>query len=188
MEALQRNFTICLTITMWKYLLFVIDSFLCGLYDSSGCFAVKSHVPQGGDESCFGHCGSKNWSTIQPRSLWDWRIECLTRWSGAQEHHRDCTLTVPFHTSDTSDIQHKSDLCHLQKYSDDSAVVGCLWDGQEVDYRELVDHFVAWCGDNDLILDVNKTNEMIVDFRRNRVISNPISCMGEKVEVVEEYK
>lgn len=29
---------------------YVLDSFLCGLY-SSGCFAFKSHVPQGDDVS-----------------------------------------------------------------------------------------------------------------------------------------
>jgi len=36
------------------------------------------------------------------------------------------------------------------------------------DYRELADHSVAWCGDNHLIFNVNKTKEMIVDFRRTR--------------------
>uniref|UniRef100_A0A3B5MQ90 Uncharacterized protein n=1 Tax=Xiphophorus couchianus TaxID=32473 RepID=A0A3B5MQ90_9TELE len=43
------------------------------------------------------------------------------------------------------------------------------------------------CGNNHLILNVNKT-KIIVDFRRHRVRSNPISIMGGEVEVVEEFK
>ena len=39
------------------------------------------------------------------------------------------------------------------------------------EYRELVDHFVVWCGNNHLILNVNKTKEMIVDFRRDKIKS-----------------
>uniref|UniRef100_A0A8C6LZA4 Reverse transcriptase domain-containing protein n=2 Tax=Nothobranchius furzeri TaxID=105023 RepID=A0A8C6LZA4_NOTFU len=99
------------------------------------------------------------------------------------------TVLSPFlFTLYTSDFQYKSETCHLQKYSDDSAVVGCIRDGQEAEYRELVERFVAWCGNNHLTLNVNKTKEMILDFRRNRVESNTVSIMGEEVEVVEEYK
>ena len=43
-------------------------------------------------------------------------------------------------------------------------------------------------GNNHLILNVNKTKEMIVDFRRTRIVSKSISIMGEEVEMVEEYK
>ena len=59
--------------------------------------------------------------------------------------------------------------CHLQKYSDESAVVGFISHGQETEYRELVDRFVPWCGNNDLILNVKKMKEMIVDFERSRI-------------------
>ncbi|XP_014878229.1 protein SHQ1 homolog isoform X2 [Poecilia latipinna] len=77
-----------------------------------------------------------------------------------------------------SDFQHKSDFCHLQKYSDDSAGVGFISDGQEAEYRELVDRFVSWCGNNHLILNVKKTREIIVNFKRNRIRSNAISIMA----------
>ena len=42
----------------------------------------------------------------------------------------------------TSDFQHESELCHIQKYSDDTAIVGCIADGQETKYRGLVEDFV----------------------------------------------
>ncbi|KAM4537977.1 uncharacterized protein V3H82_023740, partial [Fundulus diaphanus] len=37
-------------------------------------------------------------------------------------------------------FQYKKESCHLQKYS----FVGCIRDGQEAQYMELVDCFVAW--------------------------------------------
>ena len=45
--------------------------------------------------------------------------------------------------------------------------MGCISNGQEAEYRELADCFVAWCGNNHLILNV-KTKKMIVYFRRTR--------------------
>ena len=47
---------------------------------------------------------------------------------------------------------------------------------------------MAWCGNKHLILNFDKTKEMIVDFRSTRHKSNSISIMGEEVEVVQEYK
>ena len=51
-----------------------------------------------------------------------------------------------------------------------------------------MDRFVACCGNNHLILNVNKAKGMIMDFGRTSNKSNNISIMGEEVEVVEEYK
>ena len=99
------------------------------------------------------------------------------------------TVLSPFlFTLYTSDFQYNSESCHLQKYSDDSAVVGCISDGQEAEYRELIGQFVKWCSNNHLILNTNKTKEMIVDFRRNKIKQSSVVILGEEVEVVEEYK
>ena len=67
----------------------------------------------------------------------------------------------------TSDFQYYSESCHLQKFSDDSAVVGCIRDDQDSRYRELVDRFMEWSCRNPLLLIVTKTKEMVVDFRTN---------------------
>lgn len=45
--------------------------------------------------------------------------------------------------------------------------------------RELVDHFVEWCRRNHLLLNVNKTKEMAVDFRRKRTAFKLIHVTGE---------
>lgn len=50
----------------------------------------------------------------------------------------------------------------------DSTVFGCIIDGQEEEYRDLIDKFVEWCGKNYLLLNVAKTKKMAVNFRRKR--------------------
>ena len=35
----------------------------------------------------------------------------------------------------TSDFEYNSEACHLQKYCDDTAVVACIRDGQEREYK-----------------------------------------------------
>ena len=99
------------------------------------------------------------------------------------------TVLSPFlFTLYISDLQYNSESCHLQKFSDDSAVVGCISDGREGEYRVLVDGFVEWAGKNHLLLNVAKTREMVVDFRRKRTVSQPLRILGEDVVTVEDYK
>ncbi|KAI4881889.1 hypothetical protein NFI96_006948 [Prochilodus magdalenae] len=88
----------------------------------------------------------------------------------------------------TSDFKYNSELCHMQKFSDDTAVVGCVRNGQEREYRSLVEDFVEWCTTNHLKLNITKTKEMCIDFRRSRPSQQPISIKGFDVEVVRSYK
>ena len=88
----------------------------------------------------------------------------------------------------TTDFQYNTGLCHLQ-LSDNSAVVGCISEGQEGEYRALVDKFVEWTGQNHLQLNISKTREMVIDFRKMRKTApQPLCTLGKDVEVVEDYK
>lgn len=88
----------------------------------------------------------------------------------------------------TSDFRYNSELCHLQKFSDDTAIVGCIRNGQEEEYRRLIQDFVVWCRANHLHLNTSKTKEMVVDFRRSQPQLQPVTIEGDIVEVVETYK
>jgi len=88
----------------------------------------------------------------------------------------------------TSDFLYHSESCHLQKFSDDSAVVGCIKDGQESEYRQLMDNFVDWCNQNHLLLNVDKTKEMVIDFRRTRVMCKRVYIMCEEAGVIKNYR
>ena len=51
-----------------------------------------------------------------------------------------------------------------------------------------MDDYVEWTGRNHLLLNVAKTREMVMDFRRKRTTSQPLRILGEEVDVVEDYK
>jgi len=74
----------------------------------------------------------------------------------------------------------------LIKYSDDSALQD-LSNSHSV-YVEEVNKFVTWCNDNYLNLNVKKTKELIIDFRRNPEVIPELTINGETVERVLEYK
>ena len=94
------------------------------------------------------------------------------------------TVLSPFlFTLYTTDFQYNTGSCHLQKFSDDSAVVGCISEGQGEEYRALVDNFVEWTGQNHLRLNISKTREIVIDFRRKRkTVPRPLCILGKDVE------
>ena len=47
---------------------------------------------------------------------------------------------------------------------------------------------MEWAELNHLRLNVSKTREMVIDFRKKRTPSQPLRIGGEEVEVVEDYK
>ena len=72
------------------------------------------------------------------------------------------------------------------KYSDDTALQD-LSNSDSV-YFEEVHRFTKWCKDNFLDLNVKKTKEMIIDFRRNPSKISDLFIDDSKVERVDEYK
>ena len=86
------------------------------------------------------------------------------------------------------DFSYRTESCHLQKFSDDSLVVGCISKGEEAEYRAVVDNFVTWCELNHLQLNTTKTKELVVDLRRTTIPVTPVSILGHKVDFVEHYK
>ncbi|KAK2172032.1 hypothetical protein NP493_998g00013 [Ridgeia piscesae] len=55
-------------------------------------------------------------------------------------------------------------------------------------YLSSVVRFSSWCSSNFLHLNVSKTKEMCIDFRRNRTVISPIVINGEPVEQVGSFK
>ncbi|TWW60827.1 hypothetical protein D4764_05G0009170 [Takifugu flavidus] len=95
------------------------------------------------------------------------------------------TVLSPFlFTTYTADFQYHSETCHLQKYSDDTVIVGCVENGQEDEYRDLVESFVRWSRENLLQLNVTKTKEMVVDFSKSKSPPSPVCISGKDVEIV----
>ncbi|KAK0145761.1 RNA-directed DNA polymerase from mobile element jockey [Merluccius polli] len=74
-----------------------------------------------------------------------------------------------------------------EKFSDDTAVVGCVSEGNELEYRTVIRDFVSWSELNQLQLNTSKTKEMIVNFRRKASHFTPVNFQGLDIEVVESY-
>ena len=100
-----------------------------------------------------------------------------------------CVLSASLFTLYTSDINANDNDCVIVKYADDTIIAGLLTDGaSELRYKQEVDKFVAWCDKNFLNLNVKKTKEMVIDFRKNTTTHDPVIIKGEAVELVNEYK
>lgn len=74
------------------------------------------------------------------------------------------------------------------KFADDTTVIGLIKDSNEAAYREEVDRLAEWCDTNNLLLNTEKTKELIVDFRRNADPHPPIHIKGTAVERVNSFK
>ena len=76
------------------------------------------------------------------------------------------------------------------KFSDDTAIISLLKDPTSVqNYSLAVQWFATWCSENFLQLNVNKTKELCIDFRRKHEDAPaPPLINGMHVERVNEYK
>ena len=73
-------------------------------------------------------------------------------------------------------------------FADDTTVVGLIRDNDDMAYREEVEQLVDWWKVNNLILNVDKTKEIIVDFRKNQPSHAPLLINNTVVEVVYSTK
>ena len=69
-----------------------------------------------------------------------------------------------------------------------ATVVGLFTNNDETAYREEVRALGVWCQENNLSLNVSKTKEMIVDFRKQQREHPPIHIDRTAVEKVESIK
>ena len=98
-----------------------------------------------------------------------------------------CCLSPFLYILYTDSCRSSREGTYLVKFSDDAALLSLL-KGTESNHAESLVEFVNWCDNNFLELNVSKTKEMLIDFRRKK--DNDVCCMihGEPVERVDEFK
>ena len=74
------------------------------------------------------------------------------------------------------------------KFADDTTLTGLISDDDESGYRNEVDLLVKWCTENNLILNAEKTRELIVEFRKNKNPKDPLFINGAIVKQVRDFK
>ena len=67
-------------------------------------------------------------------------------------------------------------------------MVGLICNNDETAYRDEVQKLSSWCSENNLTLNVLKTKELIMDFRRIRQDHTPLLINGEQVETVTTFR
>ncbi|XP_077984681.1 uncharacterized protein LOC144439278 [Glandiceps talaboti] len=93
------------------------------------------------------------------------------------------------HLDKAADHRSSVQTCPLIKFADDSAMIGLLDDDvDDINYLHQIDRFVAYCDQNHLILNVAKTKEMVIDFRKRRGDPSLVSIKGVEVARVDNYQ
>ncbi|KAK3507341.1 hypothetical protein QTP70_014838 [Hemibagrus guttatus] len=77
---------------------------------------------------------------------------------------------------------------HIIKFTDDTTVVGLISKNNESAYKKEVQQLTAWCRANNLSLNVDKTKEMVVDFRTAQSGHSPLFINGSSVEIIKSKK
>ena len=99
-----------------------------------------------------------------------------------------CVLSPLLYSLFTHDCMARHYSNTIIKFADDTTVVGLITDNDEIAYREKVRDLARWCQNNNLSLNITKTKEMIVDYRKRRTEHVPILIDKAVVEHVESFK
>lgn len=85
----------------------------------------------------------------------------------------------------TEDYSRWTEPFNLQKFSDDSTVVGCIGDGDETEYWTVVYCFVTWCEQNHLQRD--KDQGIYCGHSEDQETCHPVSIQVVDLDIVEDY-
>ena len=75
----------------------------------------------------------------------------------------------------TSDFTYNTDSCHLQKFSDNTAIIAHMPEVNDLEYRRFITNFVAWWELNHLCITASKTKKVVIDFRRKAPLIAPVN-------------
>ena len=88
----------------------------------------------------------------------------------------------------TTDCRSTDESCPVIKFADDTELLGKISNDEDAIYHKQIENFVNRCDKNYLYLNVSKTKEMCIDFRKNQRCPKPVYIKGEAVERVDTYK
>ena len=97
------------------------------------------------------------------------------------------TVTAPIlFTTYTNDMRGPDDDAIAVKFADDTALADVS--NNDDHFEEAVTGIEQWCEDHYLELNVKKTEEVVVDFRRKGEPIRRLKIKGEEVKRVDKYK
>ena len=99
-----------------------------------------------------------------------------------------CVLSPLLYSHFTNDCRSNSNSALAFKFSDDTTIEGLITNTDETVFCSGVDQLVGRCEDNNLELNVLKTREMVIDFRRKKTPTTPLVIKGQTVEMVDSFR
>ncbi len=132
------------------------------------------------------------------KSLCIWILEFLTgrsevvrmgnNTSSSTGAPQGCVLSPLLYSLYTHDCAatHSSNV--IVKFADNTTVIGLITDNDETAYREEMSTLTKWCQENHLSLNIDKTKELVVDFRRQSRKHTPITIDKTPAERVNSFK
>ena len=88
----------------------------------------------------------------------------------------------------TADCRSTDESCPVVKFADDTELVGKIKYDEDAIYHKQIENFVNWCDKNYLYLNVSKTKERCIDFRKNQRCPTPVYIKGKAVKRVDTCK
>ncbi|KAF7668648.1 hypothetical protein LDENG_00299480, partial [Lucifuga dentata] len=98
-------------------------------------------------------------------------------------------VTTTLYILYTNDCRSKYQNRHILKFADDTVIISLLH-GKEDSHGPVLNDFVQWCDDNFLTLNISKTKDVFIDFRRASFLLTPPQTLlnGQAVQSVKTYK
>ena len=98
-----------------------------------------------------------------------------------------CVLSPALFTLYTSDCRCGVEGLLQAKFSDDTSLSGMIIK-EENTYMIVVQNVSERCDENILLLNISKTKESVIDFRRNASSPVPFQIKAQQVDIVHQYK